>query len=303
MKSLSDLRQKKLASFKAGDIESIDLVRPDGAARMKKSGEDWSFTEPAGEAASSQKIKTLAGNIASFRVAEYLSTNPPDSETGLSAPQLTLTVGLSQAAGAGTFGLVIGKEFKNKDSQERFYARLAGTDEVFSIMKYSANNVMKAVADLKDTRVFRFEKEQISEVTIAHPDETLTLVQETKDGKTAWKMTAPKQNADPEVNALLSTLTSLDVSKFADGKKPEEVGLTASEAFTVTVKLTDGTAHSIQVAEEVEDNENYAQTTTEPWLGGKILKISKYKIDNLNKKAADFEKKPDSGAPVPMPMM
>jgi len=303
MKSLSDLRQKKLASFKPADVEGIELVRTDGRISLAKNAEDWSFVEPAGEVASAQKVKSLASNVANLRVAEYLAENPPDDQTGLSSPEIKLSVKLGQAAGGGTFNLLVGKAFKNKEEQERYYAKIDGTAEVFTIMKYTAQNVLKSVDDFKDMRMFRIEKDQIAELTIQHPDETLTFVQEAKDGKTTWKMATPKEKADVDLTAFLSTVASLDVAKIVDGKTPAEAGLTASEAFTVTFKLTDGTSHSVQISEEVSDNENYAQTTSEPWLAGKIVKVSKYKVDTINKKLPDFEKKPGPASPVPMPMM
>jgi len=298
MKSLGDFRKKKLFSFKAEDIE--ELIVESGLLpkmHLKKSGSDWSFVEPAGESASKSKVKSMASGIANLRAAEFLDSRPA-SETGLDETALKVTARLTSAAGSGSSTILIGREYKNAEDQERFYAMQDGKSQLFGIMKYSRENVAKTVEELRDKRVFKVSKEDIQEITITHPDETLRFVKEDKDGKPVWNMTAPKAKKGVSLTSIASTLASLDVEKTVTGKKPEEVGLD-KDTFSLSFKLKDGTVHSITFSEEVEDNKNYAVTPTVESLKDRILMISKYKVQNLAKKLPDFEKKP--GGPPAMP--
>jgi hypothetical protein len=287
LKGLNDLREKKLFAVEAGDIEEIEIAAA-GSPRilLRRSGEEWTFVEPAGEVASKSAVKTLTSSLASFRVAEFLPAAPKVEETGLDATATRIAFKTRAGAGGASFALLLGKEYKSGKDAERVYGMLQGGAEVFSVMKYSSKNVVKTVDDLKDKRLFRVEEGDITELTIAHPDQTLTFVRQ-PDGK--WKMTAPKELAAVTLAPTVSTLASLDVEKVTE-KKPEEAGL-AKEAITLTFKLKDGSSHAVTVSEEVADNANFALTTTEARLAGKVFTIGKYKVQNLTRKLPDFEKK------------
>jgi hypothetical protein len=290
MKSLSGFREKKAFSFEANDIETIQVVSAGSPTiSLKKSGNDWTFVEPAGLPASTTKVKSMASGIASLRIAEYLEAPPAAAETGLEQPELKLTVTLSASAGGGTSTLLVGKSFKNKEDQERYYAKVDGAAEIFTIMKYNRENIAKGIDDLKDKRVFLVEKDEIQEVTITHPDETLKFAKVDKDGKQVWNLTAPKAKDDVALISTVTTLASLDAEKIVEGKTMEEVGLTR-EAITVSFKLKNGTEHSLTFSEEVDDNRNFAMTSSVESLKDKIFLISKFKTQNLTKKLADFEK-------------
>jgi hypothetical protein len=300
MKSLSDLRRKKIFSFEEKDVERVAVnVAGKAPFAVARDGAGWRFVEPAGEFAAASKVKSLANSIANFRVADFIDKAPADA--GLDASAARVTVGLSTAAGGGSSTLVIGKEYKDAEGQERFYARMEGNDQIFSIQKFSRENVLKELDDLRDKRLFRIEKEDIVSFTIKHPDEELAFAPANKDGKDVWNLTGPKPKEDVSVASILSTLASLDVEKAVDGKKPEEVGLD-KDAITVSFKLKDGTEHSVTFSEEVDDTSTYATTTAGP-MAGRIFLISKYKVQNLTKKSPDFDKKPaPPGGPEGMPM-
>ncbi len=291
MKSFNDFRQKKLFSVQADDIEEIEIASPEQPAiHLRKAGGRWTFVQPAGMFAADAKIKSLASGLANFRVAEFLPETKPASETGLDASALRVAVTLGSAAGGGRFAFRVGKAFKDAKDQERFYAQLEGSDELLSVMRYSRDNVVKSPEDLKDTRLFRIEKEQVKAVTLTHPDQTLVFERTTADSKTSWKMTAPKVIEGTELTQLVGTLATLDVDSVAEGKTPAETGLT-TDSVTVSFTLDDNTTLSLTLSEEVTDNKTYASSATEAEYAGKILLISKYKVDQLTKKLPDFEKK------------
>ncbi len=298
MKSMGDLRNKKLFSFKPADVVEIRVENPGSPAiHVKKSGESWAFVEPAGIPAASSKVKSLASNVSNFKVAEFLEVQPKAEITGLTPDKaLKVTATLTAAAGSGTSVILVGERFENEKEQERYWAKLEGKPEVFSIMKYTRENVLKTVDDLKDKRLFRFDRTEIVEVVITHPDETLKFARQGLEGPATWKMTAPEEKADVNMSSILGTMTSLDVAKTVVGKKPEDVGLT-TDAFTVTVKLKGGATHSVTFSEEVVDNENYAMSATAPAMTGQIFTVSKFKVQNLNKKLPDFNKKAKPGGP------
>jgi hypothetical protein len=302
MKSLSDFRKKKLFTFKPEDLAEITIEGPENPRlHLKKEAEEWTFVEPAGMMASSTKVKSVASGISNFRAGEFLDKRPSADESGLGAAALKVSVKLAKAAGEGTSTILIGKEFKNAEDQERYYAQLEGDSEVFAIMKYSRDNITKGIDDLRDKRVFRMSKDDIVELSLKHPDQTLNFVVADKDGKKSWKMTAPKEKDDVQLTTILSTVTSLDVDKVETNRTPTEVGLIGGEAFTVSFKLKNGSEHSITFSEEVEDNKSFAMTASESELLGKVLLISKYKVQNLTKKLPDFENKPKPPGPPGMP--
>lgn len=288
MKSFNDFRQKKLFTFTGDDIEGITIADAGQApVQLHKNGGNWSFLQPTGVAAANAKVKSLTTGVANFRVAEFLSDPPAAAAAGLNTTATTVTVKLAASAGGGTSILRFGNLFKNEKDQERFYAEVMGQNEVFTVMRYSRDNLVKTVEDLKDKRLFHVSKEDITHVTLVHPDQKLEFERVITAGTTAWKMTAPQGLANVELEQLVATLASLDVDSVESAKTPAEVGL-GTDSFTITFKLTDGTSHAVTISEEVTDNKNYAQSSTSPEYAGSVLLISKYKVDNLTKKLPDF---------------
>jgi hypothetical protein len=284
MKSANDFRRKKIFTFAADEIAAItiaDAGQP--PISLSKSGADWRFVEPAGVAAASAKVTSVATGIANFRAAEFLTSVPED--TGLGEGATTITISLTAAAGGGSTTLRLGKGFKNAQDQERFYAQVEGQPEVFTVMRYSRDNLVKTVADLKDKRLFLVNQDDITKVTLTHPDQKLEFE---RTGDT-WKMTAPKALATVELEQLVSTLASLDVEGTEPAKTPAEAGI-GTDSFTISFALKNGQSHAVTISEEVTDNKNYATSSTNPEYANQLLLVSKYKVDNLTKKLPDFER-------------
>jgi len=286
MKSFNDFRQKKLFGFKGDEIAEVIIA--DGGqppVHLLKKGENWTFLQPVGVAAASTKVKSLTNGISNFRVAEFLTQAPTPAVSGLNTTATTITVKL-----AGSEKVVrIGKSFKNEKDQDRFYAQIMGEAEVFTIMRYTRDNLVKSVDDLKDKRLFQVGKENITHVTLLHPDQKLEFEGTRAADKTTWKMTSPQVIPGVELEQLVATLASLDVESIETAKSAVEVGL-GTESFTISFKLQDGTSHAVTISEEVTDNKNYAQSSTSPEYAGAVLLLSKYKVDNLTKKLPDFAK-------------
>jgi hypothetical protein len=286
MKSFNDFRQKKLFTFKGDEITEVTIA--DGGEppiHLLKRGENWTFLVPAGVAVANSKVKSLTNGISNLRVGEYLSTQPAPAETGLNTTSTTVSF---KVAGAETT-LRIGKLFKNEKDQERFYAQVVGKDEVFTLMRYSRDNLVKSVDELKDKRLFLVAKEEITHVTLVHPDQKLEFEGTRAADKTTWKMTSPQVIENVELEQLVATLATLDVDSVEAAKSAAEVGI-GTDSFTISFSLADGTTHAVTISEEVTDNKNYAQSSTSPEYAGAILLLSKYKVDNLTKKLPDFTK-------------
>ena len=290
MKSFNDFRQKKLFTFKGDDIAEVTIVEGgQPPVQLQKTGEHWSFLQPAGVAAADTKVKSLTNGFSNFRVAEFLSAPPAAAETGLNTTATSITIKLAASAGGGETTLRIGATFKNDKDQERFYAQIVGQDEVFTIMRYTRDNLVKTVDDLKDKRLFQVNKEEITHVTLVHPDQKLEFEKAVAAGTTSWNMTSPEAKSGVELEQLVATLASLDVDGIEAAKSAAEVGL-GTDSFTVSFKLADGTSHAVTISEEVTDNQTYAQSSTSPEYAGVIVMLSKYKVDNLTKKLPDFVK-------------
>ncbi len=286
MKSFNDFRQKKLFTFKGDEITEVTIA--DGGQepiRLLKQGENWTFLQPAGVAVANSKVKSLTNGISNLRVGEYLSNQPAPAESGLNTTATTLSF---KVAGSETT-LRIGKMFKNEKDQERFYGQVVGKDEVFTFMRYSRDNLVKSVEDLKDKRLFLVAKEEITHVTLVHPDQKLEFEGTRAADKTTWKMTSPQVIANVELEQLVATLASLDVDSIETVKSAAEAGI-GTDSFTISFKLASGISHAVTISEEVVDNKNYAQSSTSPGYAGAVLLLSKYKVDNLTKKLPDFTK-------------
>lgn len=293
LKSVNDLRAKKLFSFTEADVQSFDILNPgQNPISLTRTQNGWSFLAPAGETAYAPKIKTFLDLVAGLNVAEYLPKPPSDQEAGFGPDAKTIRITLKDGK---TFTIKIGAEFKDAKKVEKYYLRVEENPEVMTVMKYVVKNAAKGLDDLRDRRVFRVEKDQIQKVVIEHPDQKLTLEKAGSD----WNLLEPEKLEKVDMNATINSLATLDVTDLSD-KKPEEVGL-AKGAIKLTITMADGSTHSVSISEEVKKDDHYAMST-EAHLQGKVILLSKHKVQDLIKKLPDFKKKAEQ-APMPMQPM
>jgi cbb3-type cytochrome oxidase subunit 3 len=145
-RSLHDLKDKSLLSFKKEDVETISIEYPDRVFELQKQNEDWNLTQP-------EKIRNVKGFIGndilwSLNNVEYEAVvTPPlsDKESGLDKPTVSVTLWKEKGQKIGS--VAIGK--KVADVAE-YYARVDGAPELYRIKSRFVESLPKDLQKFKD---------------------------------------------------------------------------------------------------------------------------------------------------------
>ena len=277
-KTLSDLRDKKIFTFSQEAITRLRIVNAEGALDLRLVDGAWAATAPEGLELAKKHMDRLTRDIANLAVADFVG-DVPAGETGLDNPSRRLTV---EAAG-GVHTVLFGAEADNK-----VYGTVAGSGEVFRVAVFTAKKLDKKADDLRDKRIFPFERADVVRLELVFPDADQPVVLLRGEGGN-WAMESPQTLAEvkgPTMTTLLSTLAALEAHSFAPGKKASDVGLEGA-AFHLVVHVADGSQHTLWISEEKDDTAHYARTDVPRWAG-QVFTINDYQARNLMKRLADL---------------
>lgn len=215
-KTAFDLRDKTVLAFDPAQVKKAAFTLPasDAAPAMTveltQDNSSWSIAAPQPLRADTEKVNAILSQMKSTKVKEFVSETPTNlAEYGLDAPQksLALTIGEDPAPQI----LLIGKR---NDEKGGVYAQHTATGNVFLIPSTVDDEFPKALSDLRDKALVRFENNDIQKIEIKTLAETVILQRESD----AWKIVAPAEfpaNAD-RVNVLLNDAKNAKATEFVD---------------------------------------------------------------------------------------
>ena len=165
--------------------------------------------------------------------------------------------------------------------------RLAGKDEVHQVVGSQRYAFEREIKNWRKQEITEFKKEQARKLELTTAGGAITLSR--KDEKASWKVNqsavAIKQLDDSVVNAVLQAMHALTAYKFADGKKPQEVGLDKPSA-TIKVTLADKKSQILLVGSHKGDD--YWVKSAD---AAQIFLIQKSTAKDLLKRPIDFRDK------------
>ncbi len=216
-KTAFDLRDKTILAFDPAQVKKAAFTLPANAAapaatvELAQQDAVWSIAAPQQFSADTEKVNAILSQIKSARIQEFVSETPTNlAEYGLDAPQKSLALTIGDEPTPQT--LLIGKR---NDEKGGVYAQYAATGNVFLIPSTIDDEFPKALNDLRDKALVRFENTDIQKIEIKTLAETVTLQREAAD---AWKIVAQAEfpaNAD-KVNVLLNDAKNAKAAEFVD---------------------------------------------------------------------------------------
>jgi len=293
-KDASAWRDKSLTTFPEADAERIEvasksggkivLTRPaakDGGA----GGGEWTVAE------STVKVEPLDKSVAPGIVsalyawkANDFADNAKPADTGLDAPENTVTVGLK---GGKKVSVLIGK----KKGEEDYYVKTAEAPQVFLVKKYNLERVNKRPVEFREKTMCNLNEGEITEVTVSHDKDSFTLVKQAgKTGNDAWKLTKPTGVTldSTKVNAIVSAFKEWKATSFAEDNSPKATGLVKPTA-TITAKSNlKGSGCVLKVGSELSDKQN---TFVEKTGVSDVYTVPKWSLDRVLVKVDDLKKK------------
>ncbi len=224
-----DLRDRRVLAFAKDEVMQVERWGAGGAAVLARAELGWQLREPVAARADADAVADLLDKIDQAEIEAFVSEDP-DADAlaayGLgSAPQveIALLVGEDRAEKR----LAIG----GADEQGRWYAHDASRPQVFLVDSTLVQALAKDIADLRDKKPLRFEREQVERIVLTRGAAPAFAAD--KDTSGAWHLSEPmgRDAKSWKLNSLLSDLEQLEVAGFA-----EELPAEAEAAFSIELR-------------------------------------------------------------------
>ncbi len=293
---LSELRDKKLLDVKAEDLVHVEVTSPDGAKvvldgeRAEKAGATpeappkqevtWTLTEPAGQK-TDDSAATLARNIAGARAQEFVAAADAPPEVVVTGWKVT----------ARTFdGKDVGLDIAAGDT-DPVWARVVGSAELVKLDKFTAQNLRKTLADLRDKAMMDVAPEAVTRIRFS--PETGGPVTIEKRGA-AWRFVSPAEAIPADPGSNLAALVTSKANRYA---RPDELAAAmaalATPDFTAEVDAGD-TKYALAFGPTM-DAEPYARQrwaqVTRGGVAGEPMLVADFSAGRFRKGAGDLRLK------------
>ncbi len=281
-------RDKTITSFDEKDAEKLQVTTKDGAKivlskpapRDAGPAPEWQVVE------SSVKVEPFDKTVASGVVSQLANWKANDfadgaklEETGLDAPELTITVGLKNGK---QVTALVGK----KKGADEWYVKSADNPQVFLVKKYNLDRLDKRPIEFRDKTMCNLKSDELTEVAVSHDKDSFTLV---KQGG-SWKATKPANFTadDSKVSTITGAFADWKGQGFAEDNSPKATGLSKPSAIIATKSNVKGHACVLKVGSETsEKGAFYVQANGQP----DIFTVPKWSLDRILVKLDDLKKK------------
>ena len=244
------LRSRQIFSGEVGRFRRLDIVRGAAGYSLERAGAEWQLVEPADAPLERVAVRALVGDLSRLRARRVVGKGD-GARFGLDEPAITVRFALDElAAEPGpsetqpAAAQLVEHTLRVGRRNNVAYAQLDDNPFVFELDE-TVYNVL--AAELISRRLFDFQPEAVTGVTIVTPEQTLELA---KDGN-EWKFPPdPFVKLSPEkVTELAGQLSRLRVERYSSyrGGDFEGTGLFTAP-FTVSVRLVGGGMANLKIA-------------------------------------------------------
>lgn len=230
LKSLDDLRDKKVTRFNKDKVTKLVLKHPDETIVCVRSGEErWKLTAPIKMDADKTTVEDLLDKLSNLEAQKYINDNPKKKDLrkyALLHPSFTVEVWLKGRSKP--VRLQVGT--KSSEDTTRYYARSTAGRSVFLIDETSLKDIKKRTNDLRSKKLLVFDTGKIERIKLHYDNKRIEIHRKrAKDEEeTQWFMTKPvRMRADKwRVDDLLWAIHDLEADEFIDAPKAlSEYGL------------------------------------------------------------------------------
>lgn len=213
----SDLRERRVVIFDQNMLKRIELSYPDRRILLARQEEGWWILEPIKVRASRFDVAQLIFAITAMKIEEFIDEPADLDQYGLAHPRVRVTLELEGEENSPI--IILGK--KKKDS-ELAYAKRESKRPVYLVKSYVIEDLTREVNQLREKKLFSFNRADVSKIEIRHGKDILTL---TRDSMREWRIleAGEAKAIKGEVDELLSALEELEVTRFVDDN-PRDLG-------------------------------------------------------------------------------
>jgi hypothetical protein len=268
-KSIFDLRDKRIVTIPAGQINRIEVASKTDHWTLAKNPQGiWDLILPPAVRADRFTAEGIVSRIESGKMQSIEADDKKSpAKFGLNTPEATVKI----SGGGVTQTLVLGMKEDN-----HYHAMNSALEPIFTVEGSLITDYEKKAADLRAKDLFTYSTYEVKRLEVSTPAGSRTFE---KQAGNKWKQTAPaaKDLATDKVEALLDKLRDLRAESFPPGEKLDAFGLN-KPAYRFKTQFGDkNEAEEVEAAKAGEHS--YARRTNDILAS----EISKTALDEIEK--------------------
>jgi len=195
---------------------------------------DWWLTKPVEARADKYGCDGIVTKLDDLKVDKWVDNAPKDlAKYALDKPWLRADVWIGDAKRPRS--LFIGR--KADEDAEKLYAMNSLDKPVFLVNKSILDDLRKEAKDLRDKKVFGFEKDKVEKFSVVRKQGEVLCRRTARGDDEQWQMLKPQEvQADKkEIDNILWDLSGLNANEFVDVPQPDSAYGLDKPPFTVKV--------------------------------------------------------------------
>jgi hypothetical protein len=285
-------RPRPIAKLKAGDFNSLDVVKAGVTTTIRKEGDKYRVVAPVTYAADDTLAKAAFEALEKADFGDVV-TEQASKHAEFEVDDKGLHI-VARKDNAAVADLIIGKAMGSGTM-----VRTSGKNEVWQASGLSKFTFDKGTTDWRDKSITTFTPADAEKIEIKSKDGgTIALKKVDKGDKKApgagedqWEIAADSSTKIAKLDTgiapgIVAVMSNWKTNDFADAAKPEDTGL-ADPALTVTVSLKGGKAASVAIGKKKGEDDFYVKSGDAP----QVFLVKKYNIERVNKRPIDFNDK------------
>lgn len=252
----AEQQAKKIFLFEDDQVKGLTLAHSGEEIVLAKAEDgEWTITRPIETEADESTVDGLVRNLKNAETDRIVADSTADlGAFGLDEPEAKVSLLLGEER---TDTLCIGDK---SPTGSYVFAKMSGSDEVFTTRSSLLNNVKKEVFDLRDKRVLGFEKDEVEKLELKQRGKPLFVL--SKIGS-EWQMEQPLevQGDRSEVDKILNKLKQGKAKAF-ETEKAEELKSYGLDKPDVVVTLwlgKDKAKKLLKIGDAKDPNRYYAK--------------------------------------------
>ncbi len=307
-KTLAELRDRDLMTFKAEDVQKVMLTKDDGTMiEIDRDGDHWKVVKPAPYKADDTVVREAISELVNSKVADFITDTPSDvAKYGLEKPHATITVYLKDGSQQ---SLLFG--FKQTESgKDGIYVRRGERAPVYTVHEYVMSGVNRSLLDFRDKTVFSFDPAAVDSVSVKESGDQFTIKRAaggkwdiTEGGKTSPGDVAAVERlldqirdlkgnsivADPMPSFMPFGMNAPAIDITLTGKDGKEIGEIKLSKISITPTTAPGPG------EQAGPRTDYYATSS---AGKAVYSLSDYYFTQLNRPARLLMEQPVAASPA-----
>ena len=264
--------------FNKENVTKIEITASGETTTLAKENNQWLVASMENYPADAEGIEDVLDKVTELKTTGLVSSNL-EKQAQFEVDSSGAEAKLLDAGGNVQAHLFLGKTTPGYLSS---YVRTADSNNVYVGKGNLKATFDKGTRTWKDRTIFSFNKGDVTHLTIKSEEEEIELEM---DAEGKWQMTKPEAIAalEPELDALLDSLSDLDTDDFADASDLSEYGLDAPKS-SVLAKLNDGSTRLLHIGNEESGKHYVKREDKDP-----VFMLFQYKTNQLLKKSEDLK--------------